>query len=96
MAFFDKRGASSFPFMRMSHGRRCAATIGNRQVMADPGDKGEPGDMVLVWPKKRAPMVLRRLARCKPYGTFYFATAGEQVVAVPCNKVTVIHGVILQ
>ena len=58
-------------------------TIGNHWLMADPGDKGEPGDMVIVWPKKRAPMVLRRLARCQPYGTFYFATAGEQVVAVP-------------
>ncbi len=74
-------------------------TIGNRWLMADPGDKGEPGDMVLVWPKKRAPMVLRRLARYETYDvqdTFYFATAGEQVVAVPCNKVTAVHRVIVQ
>ena len=34
-----------------------SVTIGNRQVMADPRDKGDPGDMVLVWPRKRAPMV---------------------------------------
>ena len=69
-------------------------TIGNRQVMADPRDKGEPGDMVIVWPKKRAPMVLRRLARCEPYGDFYFATMAEQVVKVPCSKVTAIHRVV--
>ena len=30
-------------------------SIGNRQIMADPRDKGEPGDIVIVWPKKRAP-----------------------------------------
>ncbi len=74
-------------------------TIGNRWLMADPSDKGEPGDTVIVWPRKRAPMVLRRLARYETYevqDTFYFATAGEQVVAVPCNKVTAVHRVIVQ
>ncbi len=72
-------------------------TIGNRWLMADPSDKGDPGEMVIVWPRKRAPMVLRRLARYETHDvqdTFYFATAGEQVVAVACNKVTAIHRVV--
>ena len=41
--------------------------IDGKQVCVDPRDKGEPGDTVVVWPKKRGPVMLRRLARCKPY-----------------------------
>ncbi len=68
--------------------------LDGRQVVADPRDKGEPGDDVVVWPKRRGPMVLRRLARCEPYGTYYFATE-DGVVAVPVNRVVAIHKVVV-
>ncbi len=58
-------------------------------------DKGEPGDIIVVWLKKRGPRVARRLARCAPYDTFHFMTLGtEEVVVVPCNKVSAIHKVV--
>ncbi len=65
-----------------------------RQVVADPRDKGEPGDDVVVWPKRRGPMVLRRLARCEPFSKYWFATE-DGVVAVPVNRVAAIHKVVL-
>ncbi len=70
-------------------------SLDGQQVRADPRDKGEPGDVVVVWPKKRGPRVARRLTRCQPYDKFYFMTLGtEEVVAVPCNKVSAIHKVV--
>ena len=70
-------------------------SVDGQQVRADPRDKGEPGDVVVVWPKKRGPRVARRLARSAPYDNFYFMTLGtEEVVAVPCNKVSAIHKVV--
>ena len=68
--------------------------IDGRQVCADPRDRGEPGDAVVVWPKKRGPMMLRRLARCAPFDSFYFAAEDEEVVRVPCNKITAIHKIV--
>ena len=70
-------------------------SVDGQQVRADPHDKGEPGDIIVVWLKKRGPRVARRLARCAPYDTFHFMTLGtEEVVAVPCNKVSAIHKVV--
>ena len=68
--------------------------LDGKQVCADPRDKGEPGDTVVVWPKKRGPLVLRRLARYEADNSFYFATADEEVVSVPSNKVAAIHKVV--
>ncbi len=66
-----------------------------QQVRADPRDKGEPGDVVVVWPKKRGPRVARHLARSAPYDKFYFMTLGtEEVVGVPCSEVSAIHTVV--
>ncbi len=74
---------------------RYELSVDGQQVWADPRNKGEPGDVVVVWPKKRGPRVARRLARCAPYDNFYFMTLGtEKVVAVPCNKVSAIHKVV--
>ncbi len=67
--------------------------LDGRQICADPRDKGEPGDTVVVWLKRRGPTVLRRLARCEPFNNFWFAT-DDGTVAVPCNKVSAIHKVL--
>ena len=70
-------------------------SVDGQQVRADPRNKGEPGDIIVVWLKKRGPRVARRLARCAPYDTFHFMTLGtDEVVAVPCNKVSAIHKVV--
>ena len=50
------------------------------------------GDIVVVWPRKKGPLVARRLARCAPYDTFHFRTLGRgDVFELPCNKVCAIH-----
>ena len=70
-------------------------SVDGQRIWADPRDKGEPGDVVVVWPKKRGPRMARRLARCIPYDLYYFMTLGtEELVAVPCNKVVAVHKVI--
>ncbi len=56
---------------------------------------GEPGDTVVIWPAKGAPLVARRLARCAPYDKFYFADLSDgRTVTLPVNKVRLIHTVI--
>ncbi len=67
--------------------------LDGKQICADPCDKGEPGDTVVVWPKKRGPLVLRRLARNTLDQLYYFAD-GDEVVSVPANKVAAIHKVV--
>ncbi len=37
------------------------------EVLVDAGNKGKPGDTVVLWPKKKAPVVCRKLARVAPY-----------------------------
>ena len=69
--------------------------LDGKQICADPRDKGEPGDTVVVWPKKRGPLVLRRLARNALDQLFYFAAPCGEVVSVPANKVAAIHKVVV-
>ena len=65
------------------------------QVVVDPSKKGEPGDLVVLWPRKKGPMVARRLARCSPYKTFHFRSLNTGgVFELPCNKVSAIHAVV--
>ncbi len=74
-----------------------ALIVDGRQVLADPRDKGEPGDIVVVWPKKRGPRLARKLARYEMDGAFYFAMLDSgALVSVPHNKVTAIHRVVDQ
>ena len=66
--------------------------LGDTRLLVDPSKKGEPGDIVVVWPRKQGPMVARRLARCAPYDTFHFRALGTGVVfELRCNKVCAIH-----
>lgn len=68
-----------------------------RQLLADPREKGVPGDIVVVWPKKRGPRLARKLARYEMDNAFYFAMLdGGALVSVPHNKVTAIHRVVDQ
>ncbi len=48
-------------------GRCFTLRIDAHEVLVDPTDKGKPGDVVVLWPKKKAPVVCRRLARVVPY-----------------------------
>ena len=69
-------------------------TAGERLVV-DPRQKGDPGDIVVVWRKKRGPLVTRRLARCSPYRAYHFRDLDSgRVFELPCNKVAAIHSVI--
>ena len=68
--------------------------VGDLRLVVDPSKKGEPGDIVVVWPRKKGPMVARRLARCAPYNTFYFGSLDtDHTFELPCNKVSAIHAV---
>ena len=68
--------------------------VGDTRLVVDPSKKGEPGDIVVVWPRKKGPMVTRRLARCAPYNTFYFGSLDTgHTFELPCNKVSAIHAV---
>ncbi len=72
-----------------------ALILDGRQVLADPRDKGEPGDIVVVWPKKRGPRLARKLARYEMDNAFYFAMLDTgALVSVPHNKVTALHKVV--
>ncbi len=76
------------------------------EVLVDPTDKGKPGDVVVLWPKKKAPVVCRRLARVVPYpgeadgpsplsDRYYFADPETDVMFdVPLNKTAAIHKVV--
>ena len=66
--------------------------LGDTRLVVDPSKKGEPGDIVVVWPRKKGPMVARRLARCAPYDTFHFRELDTgDVFELRCNKVSAIH-----
>ena len=68
--------------------------VGGHHLVVDPSKKGQPGDIVVVWPRKKGPMVARRLARCAPYNTFHFrALDTGDVFELPCNKVSAVHAV---
>ncbi len=74
-----------------------ALIVDGQQVLADPRDKGEPGDIVVVWPKKRGPRLARKLARYEMDNAFYFSMLDTgALVSVPHNKVTAIRRVVEQ
>ena len=80
--------------------------LNGREVLVDAGDKGKPGDTVILWPKKKCPVIVRRLARCCPYPgesampapaseRYYFASLHTgHMFDVPISKTAAIHKVI--
>ena len=75
-----------------------AVTVDGQQVLADPREKGEPGDIVVVWPKRRGPRLARKLARHEIDDSLYFFAMLDSgaLVSVPHNKVTALHRVVDQ
>ncbi len=72
-----------------------ALQTATEHLVVDPRQKGDPGDVVVVWRKKRGPLVTQRLARCAPYSTYHFRDLDSgRVFELPCNKVAAIHGVV--
>ncbi len=68
---------------------------GDTYLIVNPRRKGEPGDIVVVWPRKRGPMLARRLARCAPYDTFHFrALDTGDVFEQRCNEIVAIHALV--
>ncbi len=75
-------------------------------MLVDPTDKGKPGDVVVLWPKKKAPVVCQRLARVVPYpgeadgpaplsDRYYFADLETgHMIDVAINKTAAIHKVV--
>ncbi len=80
--------------------------VGAVNVLVDPTNKGKPGDLVVLWPKKKAPVVVRRLARVAPFAgdadgpapmadRYYFADPETDVMFdVAVNKTASIHKVV--
>ena len=53
-----------------TRGGECyAIQTATERLVVDPSQKGGPGDLVVVWRKKRGPVVTRRLARRAPFNT---------------------------
>ncbi len=72
-----------------------ALILDGQQVLADPRQKGEPGDIVVVWPKKRGPRLARKLARYEMDNAFYFAMLDSgALVSVKHYKLTAFHWVV--
>ncbi len=68
--------------------------VDSRDVVVDATIKGEPGDVVVVWPAKGGPRIMRRLARCAPFDQYYFQTLDDcRTVALLCNKVRLVHAI---
>ena len=68
--------------------------VGETRLVVDPSKKGEPGDIVVVWPRKKGPLVARRLARCAPYSAYHFRDlCTAEVFEMRCSKVSAIHAV---
>ena len=40
--------------------------VNGHDLVVDGSKKGQPGDVVVVWPVKGGPLIARRLARCIP------------------------------
>ena len=80
--------------------------LNGREVLVDAGDKGKPGDTVILWPKKKCPVMVRRLARCCPYPgeadqpapaseRYYFAKLGTgEMFDLSISKTGAIHRVV--
>ncbi len=97
----------SLPTVGLIKSGRCyILRLDAHEVLVDPTDKGKPGDVVVLWPKKKAPVVCRRLARVVPYpgeadgpsplsDRYYFAELeNRQMFDVAINKVAAIHKVV--
>ncbi len=86
------------PVLAGAEGNGCyKLQIDGHRMVVDPSKKGEPGDIVVVWPRKRGPVVVRRLARCAPYKTFHFRSLDTSgVFELPCNEVSAIHALVGQ
>ena len=98
---------NSLPTVGLTRPGRCyTLRIDELVVLVDPTDKGKPGDIVVLWPKKKAPVVWRRLARVLSYpgeadgpsplsDRYYFAELENgQMFDVPLNKTAAIHKVV--
>ncbi len=87
-------------------GRCYILRLDAHQVLVDPTNRGKPGEVVVLWPKKKAPVVCRRLTRVVPYpgeadrpaplsDRYYFADVENwQMFDVPLNKTAAIHKVV--
>ncbi len=87
-------------------GRCYTLRLDAHEVLVDPTNKGKPGDVVVLWPKKKAPVVCRRLARVAPFpgdadgpaplsDRYYFADLENgQMFDVVISKVAAIHKVV--
>ena len=82
--------------MNTNHDSACyRLQVNGHTVTADGANKGEPGDLVAVWPPKGPPRVMRRLARCAPYRDYYFADPDDgRTLVVPNNRVRLVHAVV--
>ena len=99
--------SQSLPTVGLTRPGRCyTLRIDELEVLVDPTDKGKPGDIVVLWPKKKAPVVCRRLARVVPYpgeadgpsvlsDRYYFADLETGAMFdVAINKTAAIHKVV--
>ena len=87
-------GAVFFNVADEEGGHCYALQTATERVVVDPRQKGGPGDLVVVWRKKRGPVVTRRLARHAPFNTCHFRDLKTgDVFELPCNKVSAIHAV---
>ncbi len=83
--------------------------LNGHEVLVDASNKGKPGDVVVLWPKKKCPVIVRRLARTSPYpgeavgpagvamlsDRFYYAVPGTgSMFDVAFKKVAAIHKVV--
>ena len=97
----------SLPTVGLIKSGRCyILRLDAHEVLVDPTDKGKPGDVVVLWPKKKAPVVCRRLARVVPYpgeadgpsvlsDRYYFADLENgQMFDVAINKTAAVHKVV--
>ncbi len=78
-------------------------------MLVDASNKGRPGDVVVLWPKKKCPVIVRRLARTTPYegeavgpagvamlsDRYYYAVPGTgSMFDVAFKKVAAVHKVV--
>ncbi len=87
-------------------GRCYTLRLNGHEVLVDAGNKGKPGDTVVLWPKKKCPVIVRRLARYTEYpgesatpaplsARYYFAELGTgHMFDVALNKTAAIHKVV--
>ena len=95
------------PVSASEPGDRCyMLRLNGHEVLVNAGDKGKPGDTVVLWPKKKCPVIVRRLARYCAYpgesaspaplsARYYFAELGTgHMFDVATSKTAAIHKVV--